>query len=1078
MRNRVVWLTAVLLIGFFGICTDFVQAELIGYWPFDEGQGTEAFDISGNGNDGTFNGSVEWVPGYKDSGVGFDTAGERIVVGPLDPTAENNAMTLAAWIFWEGQGHSIEQQGIIGKRLGWDPGTTVKWFWQTNPAGDLLFRADSAGGGGGGGMGWGNTLLVPYANEWTHVAVTWDNDVVVQYINGEEVETGNITFIDTADDTPVTIGCVDSTNTETFVGAIDEVRIFNHALSAEEIQTIMIGEFPTAYSPDPADGAMHEDTWVTISWKPGTLAVSHDVYLGDNFDDVNEGTGDTFRGNQMATFFVAGFPGFAYPEGLVTGTTYYWRIDEVNDAEPDSPWKGDVWSFTVPPRKAYNPIPADGAKFLEPDVKLGWSAGFDTKLHSVYFGDNIDEVDTGTGDTAKGPSGTPSFNPGTLELDTIYYWRIDEFDGIETHKGDVWSFSVAGTGGGIRADYYTGMNFENFALTRTDPQINFSWGDPGGPDPAVGDDNFSVRWTGEVEAAFNETYTFYARTDDGVRLFVDGLLLVDNWVNRAATEDEGTIDLIAGNTYSLVMEYYEDSAGAVAELRWSSPRTPKRLIPQAALSLPVKASSPTPRSGSVDVKQTSILIWGPGDNAASHEVYLGTDEDAVRNATKASPEYKGTKALGSESYDPGKLEWEVTYYWRVDEINTGNPDSPWVGNVWSFTTAGYLIIENFESYDAGDNQIWYSWHDGLGYGTPGTADYFAGNGTGAAVGYETTPSFTEETIVHGNSRQSMPLVYDNNKQGYSNYSETELKLTASHPRDWTDGGVTELLLWFRGFPGSVGSFVEGPAGTYNMTGSGGDIWAVNGVEADEFHFAYKMLTGAGSMVAKVESIENTNTWAKVGVMIRETLNPDSAHAMAVVTPNQGVAFQRRPATGDVSIGDTVTGIAAPHWVKIERTISGLFTASHSTNGTTWQTLGIPQSIQMSANVYIGVALTSHDAALTCEAVLSNVTITGTVSGQWTNQDIGIASNAPETLYVAVSNSAGTPAVVYHDDPAAAQIDTWTEWVIPLQTLTDQGINLTNIDRIAIGLGTKGNTTIPGGSGKMFFDDIRLKREAD
>jgi hypothetical protein len=263
-----------------------------------------------------------------------------------------------------------------------------------------------------------------------------------------------------------------------------------------------------------------------------------------------------------------------------------------------------------------------------------------------------------------------------------------------------------------------------------------------------------------------------------------------------------------------------------------------------------------------------------------------------------------------------------------------------------------------------------------------------------------------------------------------------------------------------------------------MTGSGGDIWAVNGVEADEFHFAYKMLTGAGSMVAKVESIENTNTWAKAGVMIRETLNPDSAHAMAVVTPNQGVAFQRRPATGDVSIGDTVTGIAAPHWVKIERTISGLFTASHSTNGTTWQTLGIPQSIQMSANVYIGVALTSHDAALTCEAVLSNVTITGTVSGQWTNQDIGIASNAPETLYVAVSNSAGTPAVVYHDDPAAAQIDTWTEWVIPLQTLTDQGINLTNIDRIAIGLGTRGNTTIPGGSGKMFFDDIRLKREAD
>jgi hypothetical protein len=130
---------------------------------------------------------------------------------------------------------------------------------------------------------------------------------------------------------------------------------------------------------------------------------------------------------------------------------------------------------------------------------------------------------------------------------------------------------------------------------------------------------------------------------------------------------------------------------------------------------------------------------------------------------------------------------------------------------------------------------------------------------------------------------------------------------------------------------------------------------------------------------------------------------------------------------------------------------------------------------MGATVYIGLALTAHDATLTCQAVFSNVTTTGNVSGQWTNQDIGIASNDAEPLYVAVSNSAGEPAVVYHDDPAAAQIDVWTEWVIPLQAFADQGINLTNIDRFAIGLGTKGNMTTPGGSGKMYFDDVRLYR---
>ncbi len=130
---------------------------------------------------------------------------------------------------------------------------------------------------------------------------------------------------------------------------------------------------------------------------------------------------------------------------------------------------------------------------------------------------------------------------------------------------------------------------------------------------------------------------------------------------------------------------------------------------------------------------------------------------------------------------------------------------------------------------------------------------------------------------------------------------------------------------------------------------------------------------------------------------------------------------------------------------------------------------------MGSNVYVGLALTSHSAAVTCEAKFSGVQITGTVGPQWANQDIGIESNAAEPLYEAVSNSAGAPAVVVHDDPAAATIDTWTEWVIPLQALADQGIVLTNVDRIAIGLGTQGNMTIPGGSGKMYVDDIRLNR---
>jgi hypothetical protein len=260
-----------------------------------------------------------------------------------------------------------------------------------------------------------------------------------------------------------------------------------------------------------------------------------------------------------------------------------------------------------------------------------------------------------------------------------------------------------------------------------------------------------------------------------------------------------------------------------------------------------------------------------------------------------------------------------------------------------------------------------------------------------------------------------------------------------------------------------------------MTASGADIWAVNGVEADEFHFAYKMLTGAGSIIAKVESLENTNNWAKAGVMIRESLNPDSAHAFACITPGNGVASQYRPSTGGTSENFNQTDITAPYWVKLERSISGFFTVTHSANGTNWQpvTGATELNIAMGSNVYIGLALTSHDAVQTCQAVFSNVTTAGSVTGQWTNQDIGIESNDSEPLYVAISNSTGNPAVIIHDDADAVQIDTWTEWIVPLQAFTNQGIDLTNVDRIAVGLGTQGNTTVPGGKGKIYIDDIRL-----
>jgi len=899
------------------------RADLVAWWRFDDGSGTTAADSSGTGNDGTLEGGAQWVAGQIGQAIQFNGSNARVVAANIP--LNSRSFTVAMW---------VNPVLYTGEQVVFSTGLTG-----ANNT-DMHFRLGGAGSGnvppGGARMGFYNNDLdtaggLIQDNNWYHLTFWYDfaNQNRKIYIDGVQKAQGTAApYLGTTGNT--IIGAWGSG--QWFRGIIDDVQVYSHALTDAEIQSAMRGleGYPYASSPSPADGALHSDTWVTLSWRPGDFAVSHDVYLGESFDDVNSGAAGTFRGNQTSTYYVAGFPGFAYPDGLIPGTTYYWRIDEVNTADPNSPWKGPVWSFSVPPKKAYNPVPANGTESVDVNIKLSWTAGFGAKLHTVYFGTNFDTVSSAAGGL---PQGVTTYSPTGLKRAKTYYWRVDEFDGATTHKGDVWSFTTQG---------------------------------------AVG--------------------------------------------------------------------------------------------------------NPIPANGAVDIKQTPTLSWTPGAYAASHEVYFGTDADTVRNATKTSPEFKATKALGDESYAPGKLAWTTAYYWRIDEVNSVNPDSPWVGRVWSFTTAGFAIVDDFEDYGAGDNQIWYSWHDGLGYGVPGTPGFFGGNGTGSAVGDETTASFTEETIVHG-GRQSMPVAYDNNKQGAAKYSEVEFKLTA--PRDWTEESVGELSIWFRGLPGSVGSFAEAPAGTYTMTASGTDIWDVGtaGNYRDEFHFAYKTLTGAGSIVARVQSVQNTNAWAKAGVMIRETLDGGSKHAFGCVTPSNGVASQGRALTGDSSFNTAQSGVTAPHWVKLERDLAGFFTVSHSANGTTWQpvTGATPQNIQMGGTVYIGLAVTSHDATLTCQAVFTNVTTTGTVSPQWAHQDIGIASNNAEPLYVAVSNAAGQPAVVVHPNPAAAQITTWTEWVIPLSTLANQGITLTNVDRIALGLGTKGNMTTAGGSGKMYFDDIRLYR---
>ncbi|MHC4118106.1 MAG: LamG domain-containing protein [Planctomycetota bacterium] len=619
----------VLLLSF--ALTSTVQADLVGWWKLDDGTGTTAADASGGGNDGTLTGDPQWVAGKVGGALECDGGDYVDVPGAANINPEN--ITLMTWVnFSTVDSAAMERQDFLSRG---DDYAFSLHEWAAD--GKIWAIVTSAGG-------WsvlaGQTVVE--ADRWYHCALTYDSttQMLTLYLDGEfEGELSVPAGLEHRLGGSLTIGTYSGRD---LLGKIDDVKLFDHAMSQGEIKGEITGEgFPYAYGPDPADGTLNESTWASLSWRAGDFAVSHDVYLSDNFDDVDNGTGDAPRGNQASETYIIGFPGFPYPDGLVPGTTYYWRIDEVNESEPNSPWKGEIWSFSIPPKTAYNPDPADGAEFVDLDATFSWTGGFGAKLHTVYLGDNYDDVSNAAGGA---PVGVPSYDPGTLEAERVYYWRVDEFDPPFTHKGDVWGFTTPG---------------------------------------AVG--------------------------------------------------------------------------------------------------------NPRPANGVANVQMIATLGWTAADNATSHELYFGTDAEAVRDATKTSPEYIGPRALGAESYDPGGLLWNSSYAWRVDEVY---PTETIKGLVWSFTTARFLLLDNFESYndidppDAASNRIFDKWIDGFGTTT-----------NGALVGND-LPPYAEQSVVHGGG-QSMPYLYDNANK------TSEATLTLLWPRDWTAEDVTKLSLWFRGASGNA-----------------------------------------------------------------------------------------------------------------------------------------------------------------------------------------------------------------------------------------------------------------------------------
>jgi hypothetical protein len=663
--------------------------SLILYLPLDEGQGRTAMDASDYQNPGEIVGDAAWVEGKI--GMALEIVDSSHVVIPEIPEYDvTSEVTLMTWMRttstanwarlidksqWQTSGFDLVLQlNSSVPRLEFFVNNTTSLVNATTPVDD---------------------------DEWHFIVATFGNQTLRIYVDGiQEGENGSAGGVDiNPNDWPVMIGAESSSNGgQQYFGIVDEVAMFNRELTAEEIQNIFengMARPELACEPQPQDEAVDVDRDAVLSWMPGEFANTHDVYFGIDFNDVNDATitaprGVTISGGQNANTFDTG--------RLEFGQTYYWRVDEVNDAHPDSPWKGSAWSFTTEP-VAY-------------------------PLEMAHI--------TATASSMKSAEENPA--------NTINGSGLDANDIHLTPTNSMWLSDVSAPG-------ETWIQYDFDQLYKLHQVL--VWNHNSDLEEVVG---FGIK-----EA------------------------LIETSQDSEIWETFGTIELARAAQQAPV-----DLQGIIARhVRITAQSNWGGIFQQYGLSevrffyIPVQARESYPDSGATGVEVDVILGWTAGREAATHDVYVSTDEQAVIDGTAP------VATVTETSHGPLALDLDTIYYWKVNEVNEAETPSTWESAIWSFTTTDHLIVDDFESYndldpaDPESNRIFNAWIDG--YDNPEN---------GSLVGYD-TPPFAEQTIVHGGN-QSMPLYYDNSV-GYS-----EATLTLTYPRDWTENGVNTLTIWFRG----------------------------------------------------------------------------------------------------------------------------------------------------------------------------------------------------------------------------------------------------------------------------------------
>ena len=502
------------------------------------------------------------------------------------------------------------------------------------------------------------------------------------------------------------------------------------------------------------------------------------------------------------------------------------------------------------PEFAGDPDPAAEMTDVLRDVILSWTPGEFAATHDVYLGTIFGDVNDASRTNPRGvlasqdQPATTYDPPGRLDFGQTYYWRIDEVNAppdSAIYKGAVWSFTTEPVAYPVAGPAITATASSSAAGQGPENTVNGS-----GLADDLHSDELTAMWTTAVGAtgpawiqyefdsvlklhqmwAWNhngllEPAIGFGCKDVSVEYSLDGT----DYTALGTTHEFARAPGKAGYAHNTIVDFGGVTAKYVrltVNSNWGGILAQYGLSEVRFFSIPVLAREPSPVSGATDVGVDAALNWRAGREAAKHNVYLSTDEQAVIDGTAPA----GT--VTSPSYT-SSLDLAGTYYWRIDEVNDVETPPTWQGDLWNFSTQEYLVVDDFESYNdieagkEGSHLVYETWIDGFGTTT-----------NGSTIGYTEAfqPSMESSTVYDG--KQSVPLFYNNTTASLSEVTASAANLQAG--LDWSKHSIKGLTLRFFGDPANAlqqlyvkinGRKVTYDGSAENLRRAGWQMWYVD-----------------------------------------------------------------------------------------------------------------------------------------------------------------------------------------------------------------------------------------------------------